>query len=97
MRTVSILGKPWTIRYVNEDELGGELGDCLEPRLAIRVSTAQAEEQQQDTTLHELIHAISFELDLKLSERSTRLLATGLRAMLIDNPALVAYLTNGEK
>lgn len=89
---VRILGKRYTIEWCNPRDIGDDYGECRSHECAIKVSTEQAEIQQRDTLLHEICHGVDFEMDTKLTERATRLMATGLLGVLRDNPELVAYL-----
>lgn len=93
--TVKILGKAYSIEWVHPRDIGDDYGECRSHECLIKVSTEQHEEQQRDALLHEIVHAVDFEMDTKLSERAVRLIATGLLNMLRDNPLIVAYLTHG--
>lgn len=66
----------------------------------IRIAGWQSPDQQAATLLHEALHAVMFvagaskllALDHDAEERLVSLLEPWLRALLIDNPGLVAYL-----
>jgi hypothetical protein len=58
--------------------------------LTIRDGQPQANEQ--DSVLHEVIHAVSDYMEIRLKEGQVTKLATGLLAVLKDNASLVAYL-----
>ena len=90
---VKIIGKTYSVRYVSGKPLeDDELGEFDPDTQKISVKTGQPLEQEQDTVLHELVHAISHETDISMTERQVRPLATTLLGMLKDNPALVSYL-----
>ena len=72
-----------------DDDDVGEL-DPAKQKMAIR--DGQPFEQEQDTLLHEVIHGVDHELNLKFSERQVRAFATGLLAVLKDNPKFFSYL-----
>lgn len=91
---VRIIGKPYTVTWCHPRDIGDDYGECRSHECIIKVSNEQAEIQKRDALLHEIVHGLDFELDTKLSERATRLIATGLLNMLRDNPAVTAYLTN---
>ena len=90
---VRIIGKTYGISYVNgkplDDDDLGEF-DPFKQRISVRES--QPLEQEQDTVLHEVIHAISHEADINLQEKQVRPLATILLGILKDNERLVSYL-----
>jgi hypothetical protein len=89
---LKILGKPFAIRWLTEG-LGADLvGECDSDRQEIRVRDGQPLEQEQDTLLHELIHAIDEAVDSKLKESQVKRIATGLLAVLKENPNLASYL-----
>jgi hypothetical protein len=92
-RQVRIIGKTYSILWTSGKPLDdGDLGE-LDPatqRMSIRVG--QPLEQEQDTVLHEVIHAIDNELNLGLREAQVRSLATGVLAVMKDNPRFSTYL-----
>jgi hypothetical protein len=47
---------------------------------------------EQDTVMHEIIHAIDEQLSLDLKERQIEALGCMLQQVFADNPALMAYL-----
>jgi hypothetical protein len=88
-----VIGKTYDIHYASgkpleEDDLG-EFDPALQK---IIVRKGQPLETEQDTLLHEVIHAIDSELNLNLSEKQVRGSATGLLAVLKDNPKFYSYL-----
>lgn len=60
--------------------------------LTVSYDPSQPKPQQQDTLLHEFIHAIDDAMVLGLTEEQTRAAATGLLAVLRDNPEFTKYL-----
>ena len=92
-RTVRIIGKTYRIKYVSGKPLEeDDLGEFDPAKQSITIRRGQPLEQEQDTLLHECLHAISSELDLSLTEKQVRPLATTWLGMLKDNPAFIAYL-----
>lgn len=90
---VRVIGKTYDIHYVSgkpleEDDLG-ELDPALQ---RITIKKGQPLETEQDTVLHEALHAVDSELNLNLSEKQVRGLATGILAVLKDNPKFYQYL-----
>lgn len=78
MKAIQILGKTYKIEYVDEKALAGNYGDCSTKFTYIRINKEIARQHQEDTLLHEVIHIISNELTLELTEQQTRQLATVL-------------------
>jgi hypothetical protein len=95
---LKILGKPFLIQWLSEGLDAGLVGECDSDNQVIRVRDGQPLETEQDTLLHELLHAVDEAVDSKMKESQVKRLATGLLAVLKENPNLVAYLrrkTNG--
>ena len=89
---LKILGKPYAIKWANEG-LDVELsGECDPDRQVISIRDGQPLEAEQDTLLHEVCHAIDEAMDAKMREGQVKKLATGLLAVLKDNPRFASYL-----
>jgi hypothetical protein len=90
---IRILGKPFAVQYVSgvplEDDLNGE---CDTDKQQILVRDGQPLESEQDTLLHEVLHAVEEAVDARLKETQVKKVATALLAVLKDNPSLVTYL-----
>lgn len=96
---VKVIGKQYRIVYeprggalVTEE---GEYGECNFDKQLITVLEGQPLESEQDTVLHEILHAVDGAMiDEKdqASETVIRRLATGLLAVIKDNPSLTRYL-----
>ena len=98
---VRILGKPYKVEFVpiehiglrdNEEDPDPGMGRTSPERQEIFVRTGQPLESEQDTMLHEIIHAVDETLGLQMNEYQVTVLATGLLAALKDNPGLRSYL-----
>ena len=96
-----ILGKPYTIAFVPVEHIGLRddaedpdpgMGRTSPERQEIFIRTGQPLESEQDTVLHEVIHAVDETLGLQMNEYQVTVLATGLLAALKDNPGLRTYL-----
>ena len=70
----------------------GDMGDCNTEAQTITIRTGQPLENEQDSVLHEVLHAISDYMEIKLREHQVTKLATGLLAVLKDNPRFTTYL-----
>jgi hypothetical protein len=90
---LKILGKPFRVNYGHEAPLeDGDMGDCSTEGQVLTIRDGQPLENEQDCVLHEAIHALSDYMEIKLKEHQVTKLATGLLAVLKDNPSFVAYL-----
>ncbi len=90
---VKVLGKRITISYLTSAPLDDGLnGECDVDKQQILVRDGQPLESEQDTVLHELLHAIDEAMGLRMKESQVKGAATGLLAVLKDNPGLTAYL-----
>lgn len=99
-RSVKILGKAYTIagdKDLIED--GTASGLCKPWKCSIRIGTDADIQQQRDTVLHEVFHAIFSETGLTQDfkddddeEKIVRRMATATLAILRENPRLVKFL-----
>jgi hypothetical protein len=89
---LKILGKPFTIKWLTEELSPDLVGECDTDRQVISIREGQPLESEQDTLLHEVCHAIDEAMDARLKETQVKKLATGLLAVLKDNPSFVAFL-----
>ena len=96
---VRVLGKQFAVAYVpaGDDALKnaeGEdcLGMCSPARQTVHVEDGQPLETEQETTLHEVMHAIEDAMGLDLDETVISQMSKGLIAVVKDNPSFVRYL-----
>lgn len=90
---LKILGKPFKVEFGNSAPLeDGDMGDCNTEGQAITIREGQPLDNEQDSVLHEVIHAVSDYMEINLKEGQVTKLATGLLAVLKDNPKFVTYL-----
>ncbi len=90
---IRIMGRDILINVVSKVDEQNSNGEMCEETLIIKVKAGQTEAEEVDTVLHETLHAVSYLLDLKMSERQVRLTATALIAILQDNPSFAWYVT----
>ena len=91
--SVRILGKTFRVQYVNDEPLEGEdRGECDSDKQLISIKRGQSLQSEQDTVLHECIHALETLLSLRLKHDDVVRLTTGIHALLRDNPTFVTYL-----
>jgi hypothetical protein len=83
MNSLNILGKTFKIEWL--EELPDALGETYTNRQIIRMQKGLPAETEQETLLHEVIHAVEESLALGMSESQVHALACGLFAVLRDN------------
>jgi hypothetical protein len=86
---ISILSK---VYRVDRQDKAENQGLCLNQQLVIAIQTGNALGQEQDTVLHEVLHAVDYAMQTKMNERQIAAIATGLLSVLKENPSLVEYL-----
>lgn len=98
---VRVLGKQYDLAYVPPDSpklMDGEdalVGQCDSEKQRILIAEGQPLESEQDTVLHEVLHAVDFAMSgvEDAPEAVIRRLATGFLAVIKDNPSFVKYLS----
>lgn len=89
--SVVILGRVYNIDQ--KDFIDGDLlGQCDSDALKITIKKNQPEILEADTLLHEILHAIDDAMQTKMKERQVHCTATGIIALLRDNPDFVKYM-----
>lgn len=88
-KSLNLLGKTWSVTQKKDSK---NFGTCYHGKCVINVNPSNVVDQQRDTLLHEIIHALEVEGQLKMTERQVTGLATLLLAGLRTNPALVKFL-----
>lgn len=93
-RSINVCGRPYTVRTAT---LVNAYGECDGDAGAIRIDPAACNSlaAEQDTVLHEVLHAICRQQGrayTKTEERFVTSITPGLLSVLRSNPALVAYL-----
>ena len=89
---VNILGKYYTISWVDKVDDEGNVGETVDSKQRILILEDQGFENERDTVVHECTHAIDYQLQIGLKERQVHLVAAGIFSLLRANPKLVRYL-----
>lgn len=89
-RQLRILGKRHRIAW--DAQLEDNDGEFDLTRNLISVAEGLAHDEERDTLLHEITHAVEKQLNCSIPEEKLRLIVTGLYAVMKDNPKLVDYL-----
>lgn len=88
-KTVRILGKTYKIEVIPDFE---NCGECHDNKQVIKLQADMPLALEQDTLLHEIIHALDYSMKLNMKERQVSAAASGLIAVFRDNPRFVSYL-----
>lgn len=95
-KSVRILGKRHTISYLPTEEMQESFGLCWKGQQRIAIQKDLPHGEQADTVLHEILHAVLFQMAVlhpaELEEEFVRNAATGLYAVLQDNPQFAKWL-----
>jgi hypothetical protein len=95
-QSVRVLGKTHSINYKPTDEMQNAYGLHWPGRQRIDIQVDLPASEEADTVLHEILHAILFQMAVLLppdvEEQFVRSAATGLYAVLQDNPQLAKWL-----
>lgn len=90
---IKIIGKTYKVESVPEMD---DCGLCYDTKQLIKISEELPQELSQDTLLHEVMHAIDFQMHTNMKERQISAMAAGLTAVFKENPALVKFLLAGK-
>lgn len=99
--TVKVFGKPVKVHWVpagdillrdHADDQDPGLGRSDGLTLTIAIEEGQPLENEQDSFLHEVLHHVEYAMKMDLPEEVVEKLATGLLAVIKDNPSFVTYL-----
>ncbi len=95
--SLRIMGRQYGVRWVPLNELGqAHVGLCMNSKLEIVVQDGQHPVEELDTLLHELFHAIWFQMSINEHDAEeeviVRKMAGGLTQVLMDNSHLQDYI-----
>ena len=88
-KTLKIVGKRYKIIIKEEFE---DCGQCDDAKQTLTIQKGMPKDLELDTLIHEITHAIDYQMDLKMNERQVHGVGTGLAAVLMDNPKLTDYI-----
>ena len=91
---IRVVGKQFTLEFVAADypQLEDSYGLCDSDEQHIWIKEGQPLESEQDTVLHEVLHAVESAMNIDIPEEAIHRMATGLLAVIRDNPTFVRYL-----
>ncbi len=93
-RQLQIIGKRH--RVVWDAPLTENDGEIDFERNVISIAPNLPHDEERDTVLHEITHAVEKQLNCRIPEEKLRIIVTGLYAVLKDNPRLATYLLEDE-
>ena len=91
-----IMGRNYVVIYEDESLLGqAALGSCNNSQCVIIIQDGQHPIEEADTLLHEIFHALFYCMSIAMGqaneEEVVRRLASGMLAVMMDNPHLLKY------
>lgn len=91
---IKIVGKVYRVEKIEDLP---DQGNCNNQKLQIMIQNGNALQQEQDTVLHEVLHAIDYSVQAKMNERQITVMASGLLSVMQENPQLMGYLLGRSK
>lgn len=91
---IKIIGKTYAVESVPEMD---DCGLCYDTKQLIKISEELPHELTQDTLLHEVMHAIDYQMHIGLKEREISAMASGITAVIKENPVLAKFLLTQKK
>lgn len=83
---IKIFGKTIDIKYTNDKNVGRNyMGLSSSVDNLITLSENQAEENVEETFLHEILHIVSEGMNIELSEKQVTQISTGLYSVFKEN------------
>jgi len=95
-QSVRILGKTHSINYKSAEQMDDAYGLCHNGLQRIDIMEDLPQGEEADVVLHEILHAILFQMAVllppEIEEQFVRPAASGLYAVLQDNPQFAKWL-----
>jgi hypothetical protein len=84
-KQVLIAGKPYSIAFVATIKDADTRGQCDIEDKIILIQKDLGEKETFETLIHEVLHALEFELKIKITHKAVYSLETGISGFLLDN------------
>ena len=94
---VKVVGKTYVINVVEKVDDEDSMGEVDHASQRILIKSAQTLQAEQDTLLHETLHAIEHAMDMEFDETEIHRLTAGLLQVLRDNPAFTRFILSKPK
>ena len=91
---VRVMGKVYSITYIENSDAIESNGVCKNDTLSILIADELPPDEERDTLLHEIVHAVDNQISIGLTEKKVRQIATGLMQVILDNPDVAKFLLN---
>jgi hypothetical protein len=92
-KSVDILGKTYNIKFLKDTKFEeDEFGEVDFDKMEISINVEKGTDHQRDTVVHEILHAIDYDMKLNLSEKQVRSLACAVYQVLKSNIKLRRWL-----
>lgn len=84
---IKIFGHEYEVRYRDMQREGDDYrGKSITRQNFLEIAACEPTSQQEDTFIHEIIHALSYLLKLDMKENLVHRLAAALHTVIKDNP-----------
>lgn len=95
--SLTILGSPWTIQYLQDDE-SEYYGCCEKDKRLISIWLSGNDLRDAGILLHEVMHAVWHEYEMdeetETEETTVNRISAGLMKVLTANPAFAQYIND---
>jgi hypothetical protein len=91
-KTVTVFGKAYSVEWDSRELDEMVCGDHHQKKNVIRIAPDMGPDEERETLLHELTHAMSDQIGMNISEAKVRQLSVAFYALCHANPKLRAYL-----
>lgn len=96
-KLIKVMGKNYQLRFIPTSPIDhANLGQCDHKKMLITVEDGQIPVEECDTVIHEILHAIWYQMSIgegpMEEEPIVRRTANGLLQVVLDNPGLVKYI-----
>jgi hypothetical protein len=92
LTSLRIAGKRHAVMWDVKPASENEYGEYCPVTLQIRVCSGLAPDEERETLLHEVLHAVAAQTDTDMPEAKHGRFSVGLFEALKNNPKLVSYL-----
>jgi hypothetical protein len=92
---IKIVSKRFTVEWVAEGDggLSADLcGECRSHEQRILIQHDLPQDTERNVLLHEVVHAISDEMQANMTEEQVEAVANGVCAVFLDNPGFARWM-----
>jgi hypothetical protein len=97
-KSIRVMGKLYKLRFIPTSPIEhNNLGQCDHKKMLITIEDDQIPVEELDTVIHEILHAIWYQMSIgegpMEEEPLVRRTANGLLQIILDNPELLKYIS----